>query len=153
MGVLGEKTVSGMDGIDIGNLGSTDDAVDFQIAFTAGCRTDTDRLIGELHMEGVDIRFGIDGHGANAEFLAGTNNPQGNLPPIGDKDFLEHEFGDPVALADPEENLTEFNRLSIFRHNFHDLAGNLSLDLVHDLHRFDDTDNALGADRFSDFNE
>jgi hypothetical protein len=35
-------------------------------------------------MERVAIRLGINRHGGNAEFLAGTNDPQGDFTAIGD---------------------------------------------------------------------
>ena len=135
-----------MNGIDIGDLGGTDDAIDFQIAFASRCRADADRLVGKLHMKGVYVRFGINSNGADSQLLAGAYDPQGNLPAIGDKNFLKHGVGDPVALADPEENLAKLNRLPVFGDNLHDLAGNLGLDFIHDLHRFDDADDTLGCD-------
>jgi hypothetical protein len=37
----------------------------------------------------MDIRLGIDGHGPDAHFPAGPDDPQGDLAPVGDEDFGE----------------------------------------------------------------
>ena len=43
-----------------------------------------------LNMEGVPIRFGKNRNRANAEFLAGANNAERDLSPVGDKNLVEH---------------------------------------------------------------
>src|ERR1700747_1330906 len=50
MGVLGQEPISGMNRIDISNLGRTDDPIDLQIAFRTLSRTNTHRFVGQLHM-------------------------------------------------------------------------------------------------------
>jgi hypothetical protein len=42
-------------------------------------------------MQGGAVGFGIDRDGADAEVLAGRNDPQGDFTTIGDKDFSKHE--------------------------------------------------------------
>ena len=64
--VLREKTVAGMDRIDIADFGRAHDAVDLQVTFRARRGADADRFIRQLHMERIDIRFGINGERANA---------------------------------------------------------------------------------------
>ena len=49
--VLGKKTVTRMNRIDVANFGGAHDAIDFQITFRARRRADTDRFIGKLHVE------------------------------------------------------------------------------------------------------
>src|SRR6185312_3198671 len=56
---------------------------------------------------------------------------------------LKVDWGEDGAFAsairiDPEESLPELHRLTVFHQNLANGAGNLRLDLVHDLHRFDD---------------
>ena len=82
--VLGQKSVAGMNRIDIAHLGRAHDAVDFQITFRAGRRADANRFIGQLDMERIDIGFGINRQGANAELLARANNAQRDLAAISD---------------------------------------------------------------------
>ena len=45
MGVLSQKAVTGMNGIDIAQFRSADDAVNLQITVQTGLFTDTDCLI------------------------------------------------------------------------------------------------------------
>jgi len=65
MGVLREKTVAGMDGINIGDLGGADDPVNAEVTFAAGCFPDADGLVRHLHVHGVGIHFGINRHRAD----------------------------------------------------------------------------------------
>src|SRR5690242_5860845 len=46
--------------------------------------------------------------------------------------------GDSAIGIDPEEDLAELHRLRVVHQNLPHHAGDLSLDLVHDFHRFDD---------------
>ena len=49
--IFSQKSVTGMDGIDVCDLGRTDDPINFQITFASGCGADANRLVGELHMQ------------------------------------------------------------------------------------------------------
>ena len=60
MRILGEKTVTGMDRIDIAHLRRAHDAVDFQITFGTGRSADADRFVCELNMQRIDVRLGIN---------------------------------------------------------------------------------------------
>src|SRR4029079_2638995 len=64
---------------------------------------------------------------------------------------LKPDWGEGAAFAsairiDPEENLPEFDRLTVFHQNLANGAGDLRLDLVHDLHRFDDAHGLAWSD-------
>ena len=93
VGVLGKEAVAGMDRIDVGDLSCAEDAVDLEVAFTACGGTDADGLVGQLDVQGINVGFGIDGDGADTEFLAGANNAKCDLAAIGDEDFLKHGSG------------------------------------------------------------
>ena len=41
-------------------------------------------------MEAFQVGLGVDGDRLDAEFLAGSNNPEGDFAAIRDEDFLEH---------------------------------------------------------------
>src|SRR5215216_6103177 len=56
---------------------------------------------------------------------------------------LKLDWGEDGAFAsairiDPEENLPELHRLAVFHQDLANRAGDFRLDLVHDLHRFND---------------
>src|SRR5690606_35057505 len=74
LGVLGEKTVAGVDGIDVGEFGGGDDAVGAQVALGAFGGADADGLVGELHVERLGVGLGIDREGFDAEFAAGAHD-------------------------------------------------------------------------------
>jgi hypothetical protein len=59
MRVLGEKSVAGMDGIDVAHLGRTHDPIDLQVTVRAGRRPDANRLVGQLDVERIDIGFRV----------------------------------------------------------------------------------------------
>ena len=90
VGVFREETVARMDGIDVGDLGRADDAVDLQVAIGAGRRADADGFVGELNVERIDVGLGENSDGFYAEFAAGPQNAQGNFATIGDEDFSKH---------------------------------------------------------------
>src|SRR5436309_3338113 len=58
-----------------------------------------------------------------------------------------------TGLTDAEENLTELNRFAVLHEKFRNNAGGLGFDFVHDLHRFDDTDNGVFVDLSADVNK
>ena len=82
--VLGQKSVTGVNRIDIAHFGGAHDAIDFQITFRARRRANANRFIRQLDVERIDIRFRIDREGANAKFSAGANDAQCNLAAIRD---------------------------------------------------------------------
>ena len=82
--VLGQKSVTGMNRVDIAHFGGAHDAIDFQITFRARRRANADRFIRQLHVERIDIRFRIDRERANAKFFAGANDAQCDFAAIRD---------------------------------------------------------------------
>src|SRR5262249_8523675 len=87
VGVLAQKSIAWMNGVDIGNLGGADDRRDVEITARALRRTDTDSLVGKTRVQAVAVGFGIYRDGANPEFLASAYHPQGDLAAIGDEDL------------------------------------------------------------------
>src|SRR4051794_36577572 len=57
------------------------------------------------------------------------------------------------GLLDAEQLLTELDALSVLRVDLDDGAADLGLDLVHQLHRFDDAERLPGADDGADVDE
>ena len=161
MGVLGQKTVTGMNRIDVANLRRAHDAIDLQITLAARRRADADGFISELDMERVDIGFGINGERVNTQLFAGTDHAQRNFATIRDQDFLKHGSSASVSLAImknasgklalpySKKHLTELHRFAILGHDFGDDSAGFGFDLVHHFHRLDNADHRVFAHVFS----
>ena len=54
-------------------------------------RANMDRLIRHLNVQGLRIRVRIDGDRSQAHLAGSLDDVAGNLAPVGDQDFLEHE--------------------------------------------------------------
>ena len=89
VGVLAEKAVAGMDGVDVGDLGGADHGGNVEVAAGALGRADADGLVGEAHVQAVAVGLRVDGDRADAQFLAGADDAQGDLAAVGDQDLLE----------------------------------------------------------------
>jgi pyruvate carboxylase len=61
-----------------------------QIAFRTGTRSDTNRFIGKSYMKGKFINCGIHSNCFYPQFMAGSNNPQGNLTSVCNQYFVKH---------------------------------------------------------------
>ena len=93
VGVFGEESVARMDGVDVGNFGGADEAVDSEVAFERGRFADANGFVGHLGVHGVSVGFGVDGDGANVEFSAGSNDAHGDFAAVGDQNFFKHWRG------------------------------------------------------------
>ena len=89
-GILRQKPVAGMDGLGAGLFGRCHDAFDVEVALGRLGGTEADRLVRFEDVEGVPVRLGIDGHGPDAHFPAGGDDPHGNLAPVGDEYLVKH---------------------------------------------------------------
>ena len=72
VGVLAQKAVAGMDGVDVGDLRRADDRRNVEIAARALGRPDADGLVGEAHVRAVAVGLGVDGDRLDPQFLAGA---------------------------------------------------------------------------------
>jgi hypothetical protein len=87
------------------------DAIDFEIGFLGRAGADANRFVGQLNMQRIDIGFGINREGFDAEFLAGPDHPERDLATIGDEYFVEHR-----ALDSESRFSRRIKRLLGFRH-------------------------------------
>ncbi len=87
---LGEEAVAGVDGVGVADLRRGDEVGDLQVGVAAGGGPDADVLVGEAHVEGIDVHVRVDGHRLDAQLLAGPDDPEGDLASVGDEDFSEH---------------------------------------------------------------
>ena len=71
-----------MDGINVRNFGGADDGRNIEIAFVQARRANANGFVGKAHVQRVAVGFAVDGDRLDAEFLAGANDAQGNLPAV-----------------------------------------------------------------------
>ncbi len=107
VGVLGQKAVAGMDGVDLVLLGQGDDAGDVEVgADRLAGLADAVGFVGLEAVQGEAVFVRIDGHGADAQLVGGAKDADGDLAAVGDQQladragcglcFLRH--GGPVPL-------------------------------------------------------
>ena len=80
--VFGQKSATGVDCLDVGDLCGRDNARDVQIAFAARGGADADGIIGEAQVQGIAVSLGIDRDRLDAQILARADNAQGDLATI-----------------------------------------------------------------------
>ena len=90
MGVFGEETEAGMDGLGAGDLGGAEDGRHLEVAVGGAGAADADGAVGEGDMEAVAVGGGVDRDGLDAELAAGADDADGNLAAVGDQDAAEH---------------------------------------------------------------
>ena len=82
-GILGEEAVAGVDGIDLFFAGEVDDALEVEIGFD-GALPFADE-VGFVRLEAVEgeaIFLGVDGDGADAEFIGRAKDTDGDLAAV-----------------------------------------------------------------------
>ncbi len=97
-GVLRQEAVTGMDRIDARAVRRVHQGVDVEIALRGGRRAEPHGFIRRLHMQGIAVGIGIDGHRADAHLPRRADDPAGDLAAIGDQDFPERGHGFSPAL-------------------------------------------------------
>ena len=125
-----------MYGVGVGQSRGAEDVGEVAVARLPGRRADADILVGHEDVEGVGIRLGVDGNGADAELPTGADDAQCDFPAVGDENLFEHGLDSPQG----QERLIVLNRVAVGREDLDDLTRGVRLDLVHDLHGLDDTE-------------
>ena len=87
--VFGEKAVAGMDGVHALVQRGGEELFHVQVGLARRGRADQHGFFGVAHVQRVRVRFGVDRHGADAEFLAGADDPDGDFAAVDDEDFGE----------------------------------------------------------------
>jgi hypothetical protein len=64
-----------MNCVNIRDFRGADDTIDLQIAFATGRLADANRFVGQLDVQGIDIRLGVNSNGGDSKFLTGPDNP------------------------------------------------------------------------------
>ena len=91
-GILGEEAVAGMDGVDALLLGQRDDAFDVEVGFDrAFALADQVGLVGLEAVQGEAVFLRVDGDGAQAEFVGGAQDADGDFAAVQCEEFLHSE--------------------------------------------------------------
>jgi len=69
-----------MNRVHVRDFRRADDAVNPQITVRRGGLADANGFIGQLNVHGIGVRFRINGDGADVQFFAGADDPNGDLP-------------------------------------------------------------------------
>ena len=80
-----------MDRDGVGNLGRADDRRHVEIGKRRLRRSDAHGFVGEEHVLGVEIGGRMNCHGLDPECAARAQNTKGDLAPVGDDDFFDHQ--------------------------------------------------------------
>jgi hypothetical protein len=83
-----------VDRFGVRDFGRADDRRHAQVALRRLRRADADRFVGQLHVLGVLVGFGVDDDRLDAHFAAGALDTQRDFTTVGDEDFFKHgKFG------------------------------------------------------------
>jgi hypothetical protein len=88
-GVLGQEPVAGVDRVGASRLRRGDDQVRAQVGLRRGGAGKQHRLVGGVDEQGVGIRVGMDGDGGDVQCAGGADDPLGDLPAVGDEQFVD----------------------------------------------------------------
>ena len=90
VGVFREEAVARVDGVHLAALGQVDDGRDVQVGPQGGLvLADQVCLVGPGPEEAVGVLVGVHGHGAQLQVVAGAEDADGDLAPVGDEHLLE----------------------------------------------------------------
>ena len=92
VGVLCQKTVPGMDRLNVADFRGADDPVDAEVAVGRLGGTDAKCLVGRVQVGGSAVRLAIDGDRFDAHLAAGAKHPQCDFTAIGYQDTLKHRL-------------------------------------------------------------
>src|SRR5262249_52436149 len=83
VGLLGQESISGVNGIDVGKLRSADDSVDAKVALSRWSRSDADPLVGKFQIWCAAVGLTIDRNRFDPQIVTGPDHPQSDLTAIG----------------------------------------------------------------------
>ncbi len=89
VGIFAQEAVAGMDGVDAAVGGDGQQLVAVEIGVGRGAAVQRVGLVRLAHPHGPLVHVGVDGHGADAQLVAGANDAAGDLAAVGDQHFAE----------------------------------------------------------------
>ncbi len=102
---LGEEPVSRMDERRPRLARGVEDGADRQVRVRRERRSDPERLVRHLHVQGVAIRVGVDGDGGETEISAGPDDADRDLASVGDQDLRFRRHGWLAIIGDAPEGV------------------------------------------------
>ena len=91
VGVLGEEPVAGVHAVGARLRSMTSRILlGVEVALGRGLTAEGVGLVGEADVQRVAVEIGVHGHGGDAQLLAGTDDTDSDLAPVGDQDLGEH---------------------------------------------------------------
>jgi hypothetical protein len=97
--VLGQKPVTGVEGIAAGDDRRTDDGRNMVVAPLSWCRPDTNRLVSQTHRQRFSVGLRVGDDGRDTQFPARAEDAQRDLASVGDEDLADHAAHD--AMVSP----------------------------------------------------
>jgi hypothetical protein len=98
IGVFRQEAVARVNGVGVDASRRGNNPFDREIAFGCRGRPDADRLVGQRHMQGIDIGVGVDSDGADAQTPCGADNTAGDFTAIGNQKLGKHRhMARPIA--------------------------------------------------------
>src|SRR5690606_11806869 len=88
IGIFAQKTISWMDSVGAGDFTGSDNVWDLQIGFYRRGLSDTNSLIGLMHMQSVRIPLRIDGDCLESKIMTGPDDPDSDLSTICNENFM-----------------------------------------------------------------
>ena len=79
-----------MDGVGPAPLDDVEDGLGVQVALRRRLAAQGVGLVGQADVECITVEVGVDGHGGHPQLAAGPDDPDRDLPPVGDENLLEH---------------------------------------------------------------
>ncbi len=89
VGILRQKSVPWMNGVAPGDQRRADDGRDVVVRPRRLRRADADRLIGQPHRQRLSIGIAVRHHRAHTQVVAGAQNPERDLAPVGNQNLAE----------------------------------------------------------------
>ncbi|CDZ87083.1 hypothetical protein RHRU231_210009 [Rhodococcus ruber] len=105
VGVLGEETVAGMDGVRAGSAGGIENFLPHQIRLGATRSADRDGEVGIGHMRGPRVGIGVHRDRADSHCPGGTDDTSRDFPAVGDE-----QGADRTLIHNPSHNRNVANR-------------------------------------------
>ena len=88
-----------MDGVGAAVFRDLQNLVDVEVRLSRGGSTDGEGLVRHQNVQRGAIHIRIDRHRGNSQLAAGTDDPHRDLPPISDKNLLEHDLEKHFAIS------------------------------------------------------
>ena len=89
--VLGEETVTGVNGVSLGGLCGVDYRLAVKVAVKGVLGAHAQSNVGQLRVKGFLVRVRVNRDGLNAHLLAGANDAHGNLAAVRDENSPNHD--------------------------------------------------------------